>query len=413
MMAWVRRRCYQVTVGGTTHLVGGQLASTAAPQDNLLDTGSLVADSVHNESKYSAESVSASGGTGAMAGGGGGLSDQHHAASSVTESGIAAGTLIVHDGGIQGELNRNQTTLDADGVKNGFNAQKVAEDQQASTLAGYVGMRAAGDLEQDANLAPGSAGAVALHTVVGGAVAALGGGNVLQGALGAGAGEYATGVMSNELAKNGLDPNTSAAAKAILDATSLVAGAAAGGGAGAGISLAGEQYNQQLHPDYILHLESEAKTFAEQQCGCDLSELPADQQQELIDNATKTLLVTAQRMQDDAFNAKFDGAPLNAAAEAFIQNDNYGEWIGGTYYDLSQATPEQKADASDNAYPCARFEKCFGCVPKGSVTARSPSPLAARVRRCRTASGVAVKPAFYMSITASRMPADFRVPSAS
>ncbi|WP_049624060.1 hypothetical protein, partial [Frateuria defendens] len=39
---------YQLHVGGTTHLVGGQLASTADPSRNVLDTGSLVAETVHN-----------------------------------------------------------------------------------------------------------------------------------------------------------------------------------------------------------------------------------------------------------------------------------------------------------------------------------------------------------------------------
>jgi len=55
---------YQVMVGDTTHLVGGQLASTADPSLNLLDTGNLIADSVHNASKYSAVQVSVSGGSG-------------------------------------------------------------------------------------------------------------------------------------------------------------------------------------------------------------------------------------------------------------------------------------------------------------------------------------------------------------
>jgi hypothetical protein len=210
-------------------------------------------------------------------------------------------------------------------------------------------MRAAGDIEQSLNYAPGSTEAVVLHTVVGGAVASLSGGNVAQGALGAGVGEYATGVVSDQLAKDGTDPY-STKGKALLDLTSLVAGAVAGGGSGATTSLAGEQYNQQLHPDYVLHLQSEAKTFAEQQCGCDLSGLPADQQQETIDNATNTLLQTAQRMQDDTFNAKFNGAPMDTAAVAFIQNDDFGEWIGGKYYDLSQATAAQKADPNINGY---------------------------------------------------------------
>ncbi len=42
---------YQVHVGDTTHLVGGQLASTTDPGKNPLDTGNLIAESVHNVSE--------------------------------------------------------------------------------------------------------------------------------------------------------------------------------------------------------------------------------------------------------------------------------------------------------------------------------------------------------------------------
>lgn len=98
-------------------------------------------------------------------------------------------------------------------------------------------MTAAGDLESRLHLAPGSAGAVAVHTVVGGATAALCGGNVLQGALGAGVAEAATPFLESRLSNIG----TQAGATPV--------GALVGGGAGASTSLAGDEYNRQLHPD--------------------------------------------------------------------------------------------------------------------------------------------------------------------
>jgi len=132
-------------------------------------------------------------------------------------------------------------------VTNGFNAQKVAENQEAGSLAGYVGMRAAGDIEAATGMQNGGAGAIALHTVVGGAAAALGGDNALQGALGAGASEAVSNTMSDYLANHGIDPN-STAGQSLMNLSSAIIGGAVGGGAGASTALAGEQFNRQLHP---------------------------------------------------------------------------------------------------------------------------------------------------------------------
>lgn len=88
---------------------------------------------------------------------------------------------------VQGELNQNQTMLDANGIKNGFDAQKVAEQQELGSATGYIGMRAAGDIAsymanhattdaaQKAWSADGT-NEVLLHGL-GGTTSALGGGN--------------------------------------------------------------------------------------------------------------------------------------------------------------------------------------------------------------------------------------------
>jgi hypothetical protein len=140
-------------------------------------------------------------------------------------------------------------------LTNTFNLQKVQDNLQAGQIAGQVGMTAAGDVEQAAGLQNGSAGATVIHTVVGGAAAALGGGNVAQGALGAGAGEAATPYLENHLGNTGT----------AIGAT--VIGALVGGGAGASTALAGDLYNRQLHPNEIQILDQNAEAFAKQLYG--------------------------------------------------------------------------------------------------------------------------------------------------
>ncbi|HET7329600.1 hypothetical protein, partial [Dyella sp.] len=87
----------------------------------------------------------------------------------------------------------------------------------------------------------------AIHAVVGAGAAALGGGNALQGALGAGASEAASGTMGDYLANHGIDPN-GASGQALMNLGSTLIGGAVGGGAGAAIALYGNQFNRQLHP---------------------------------------------------------------------------------------------------------------------------------------------------------------------
>jgi len=359
---------YHLDVGGNTDLKGGVIASTADPKNNRLSTGTLTYSDIANKAHYDAFSVSIGGGygTGAMSGGSfnmGGSIPQDHSSHSTTQAGIAQGAIEVRNGPADlSGLDRNPD-IDAQGLKSIFDREKVQEQQEMGQVAGYVGMRAAGTLAErmyaqaEANgdekamaaWRDGGTSKMLLHGLVGAATAALGGGDVLQGALGAGASEKASGAMQAYLLEQGIDPD-SGKGKALMELASAAVGGVAGGGSGAVTALDGELYNRQLHPDYVEHLQSKAEAFAQQQCGCRLSQLPKDQQEEWIDNATQTLLVTAQRLQDDTFNASFDGAPLDAAAEAFIQNDPFGEWIGGTYYDMSHANAEQRADPNINGY---------------------------------------------------------------
>jgi filamentous hemagglutinin len=236
--------------------------------------------------------------------------------SSDTASSIAQGTIIVRDNPDQdlSGINRSATTLNGNGVSNDFDVDKIKEKQALGQAAGYVGMRAAGDLakyehdkaQADWLAAPQGSAAEAdasarleqwsdggtyktlLHGLVGAATAELGGGDAAQGALGAAASEKASGAMVNYLADHDIDPN-SAEGRTLMQLASAAVGGVVGGGAGAVTALDGEKYNRQLHPSEIDWIKSHAKDFASEQCGCD----PSSAQ---IDQATKSL--TQQALRD-------------------------------------------------------------------------------------------------------------------
>jgi len=168
------------------------------------------------------------------------------------------------------------TELQQDGLKEIFDQQKVAERMEMGQVAGQVGMRAAGDLadtlrdraraewadaiasgdpaaieaaRNQADLwAEGGTGRALLHGVTGAAIAALGGGDALEGVAGAAASQLASKAMLEYLREHEINPD-SAEGRALMEMGSLAIGAAMGGGSGAAAALAGEQFNRQLHPD--------------------------------------------------------------------------------------------------------------------------------------------------------------------
>ncbi|WP_266158480.1 hemagglutinin repeat-containing protein [Dyella silvatica] len=279
---------YDIRVGGNTDLKGAVIASTADAAKNLLSTGSLTFSDIQNEAKYSASSVGVS-----ASYGGGSFSampsvsiPQHENSSSDTKAGIAQGTINVRNNPGQdlSGLDRNPD-IDGKGLKPIFDEQKVRENMELGQVAGYVGMRSVGEIAQwrqkEANQklnqaaedykqakangdqagmeradqawnsasadyrrwSDGSANMALVHGVMGAAIAALGGGNAAQGALGAAAGEAATPVLANELGRNG----------AALGAALI--GNLAGGGSGAATANAGAQYNYLSHDQEALKLK--------------------------------------------------------------------------------------------------------------------------------------------------------------
>lgn len=243
---------YAIDVNGNTNLTGGVIASTAAPDLNLLSTGTLTTSDLKNQANYSAAQGGIS--AGYSSGGGFGASPslaipQGGNAVSVTQAGIAQGTIDVRDNPTPDLSGLNRAPdLNATGLNPIFNAQTVAKNQLAGQLAGQVGMTAAGDAEQHLKLVPGSTGAAALHAGAGAVTAALGDCDVLQGALGAGAGEVTSGAMADYLANHGIDPN-STEGQTLMNLGGASIGAAVGGGAGVATALQGQQFNRQLHPD--------------------------------------------------------------------------------------------------------------------------------------------------------------------
>jgi filamentous hemagglutinin len=109
---------YNITVGGNTDLNGAVITSTADAAKNVLDTGTLSFENLHNVSEYDAKQTTVSGGStvssNVMGAIGTGLSlavPQGDNSSSDTKAGIAQGTITVRDNPDQDltGLDRNPT----------------------------------------------------------------------------------------------------------------------------------------------------------------------------------------------------------------------------------------------------------------------------------------------------------------
>jgi len=339
---------FDITVGGNTHLMGGVIASTADPSKNLLDSGSLTYESIHNEANYSASSIGVSAGYGS-----GGFSaspmlgvPQKGNSSSDTSSGIAQGTIIQRDGSTDlAGLDRNPT-LDHQTLNPIFDAQKVQENMELGQLAGQVGMRTAGSVADymytqaaangdKAGMAAWNDGGInntILHGLVGAATAALGGGDALQGGLGAAASEAASKAMGQWLYDTyKIDPN-SPEGKTFMALASAAIGGAVGGGSGTDTALQGELYNRQLHPNEIKLITGElaAKYVADH---------PGMSEQD----AETILIKQTLRQVDDAWAAKL--GPDDQDAQQWL-TANMPDWAKQQGY--FTATAAERADATIN-----------------------------------------------------------------
>jgi filamentous hemagglutinin len=345
---------YDIYVGGNTDLKGGVIASAADASKNILSTGSLTFSDVQNEAKYKSASAGISAGSGGFSGS---MSiPQSKDSSSTTKAGIAEGTIEVRNqpGMDLSGLDR-APDIDAGGLKPIFDEKKVAEQQELGQVAGAVGMRAAGgiadymykqaaangDADQMALWQDGGSAKILLHGMVGAAAAAMGDGNALQGAVGAGASEAASGAMEAYLEQHNISPR-SPEGQAMLQLAGVAIGGAVGGGAGSSAALAGQVYNEKLHPDLLKGVLANVAEFAKEN-GLTTEE------------AQNRLVLEAVRLQDSATDLGLGtdqiggskGLSDDSLARGFLQKNNLYQ-VGGETVDIFK--PMAPDDSSKNAF---------------------------------------------------------------
>lgn len=265
-------------------------------------------------------------------------------ASSLTRSDISAGTVVVRNGDTSAltGLDRTATDLQQEGLANKFDAEKVQRDLIAAQIAKEVAFRAAGDLAEemtskyrDAQVSAAAAERVLksegateadraaasellrqaneviasnqgqydlwkdggtaksiLHAVTGLVVAGAGNGDLLSGALGAGAAELGRPLTDSESAW-------------VRELVSAAIGALVGGETGSATALAGEQFNRQLHPNEVQWIKDNAIAYAEI-CGCSVQE------------AEKRLFAEAARTVDKEWSDLFDKVGVKSDADAYV-----------------------------------------------------------------------------------------------
>ena len=242
---------FDIYVEKNTDLMGGVIASNAAPDKNHLSTGTFSFSDLKNEADYSAKSIGASyhkyGNYKNM------TEDEQNKvyntiglapnlsmpvkgdASSTTKSAVAAGTIDIRDNPTQdiSALSRD-TANSLNELGKIFDKAKIEEQQELAAVFGEEAFRLAHNLKDD-----GSGRKIAIHIAIGGIMSAITGAGFASGAIGAG--------LNEALIKNlkGLDPGTAQIVSGIIGAA---AAKAIGGNAQAGASVAasGTKWNYFL-----------------------------------------------------------------------------------------------------------------------------------------------------------------------
>ncbi|MBB6066475.1 hypothetical protein HNR76_003056, partial [Pseudoxanthomonas broegbernensis] len=249
------------------------------------------------------------------------------------------------------------TELQQEGLKEIFDAQKVAERMEMGQVAGEVGFQAVGDFSSamkgraEAALdaakkngdptaitaaqvrvdgwSEGGTHKVVLHSIVGAGVAVLGGSDGLEGLAGAGLTQMALPKMIQVLRDNGIDP-TSAEGSALLLIASAAIGGAVGGSTGAGVATSATANN------WLLHAEREELMSAQAQCalgdaqGCqraqELDQTNRRRDAEMLqyvfaESGTLTLSQYEQRVAD-----YFESLPRDEVVFAPYRDANTGQF---------------------------------------------------------------------------------------
>jgi len=292
---------FDINVKGNTDLKGAVIASTATPDKNQLTTGTLTFSDIQNHSDYSASSSGFSVG-GSVGNGGnnykttgnesvknsGGVTpmlsqNDSGSESATTRSAISQGTVTITDQANQkqdvAKLSRDTTktngtvskTPDLQNLLNNqadmMAAAQAAGEAVATRIGQYADQKrdaakdaakqAAADnnpelaaqyLQEAKSWDEGGGNRVALHTVAGGLLAGLGGGNALGGAAGAGASATLAGNLNSvSNAFQGTTGNGDAdrlLGNVVANALAGTAGALVGGNSGAFAGSNVDLYNR-------------------------------------------------------------------------------------------------------------------------------------------------------------------------
>ena len=232
---------FDIYVEKNTDLMGGVIASNAAPDKNHLSTGTFSFSDLKNEADYSAKSIGASyhkyGNYDNM------TKDEQDKvyntkglapnlsmpvkgdASSTTKSAVATGTIDIRENPTQdiSALSRD-TANSLNELGKIFDKAKIEERQELAAVFGEEAFRLLHNMKDD-----GSGRKIAAHAIIGGLMSQITGAGFASGAIGAG--------LNEALIKSlkGLDPGTAQIVSGIIG---VAAAKAIGGNAVAGASAA-------------------------------------------------------------------------------------------------------------------------------------------------------------------------------
>ena len=278
---------YDIYVGKHTQLTGAVIASDAEAAKNWLSTETLGFRDLQNKADYKSTTVGLSLGMSgtfekptkgdAIGGGPSGLSfaTTSGSESGTTRAAVSAGTIEVRsdkDTGRDSTAGLSRDTAGANGsIGKIFDKDKVREQIEFQQAFGQLGMQIAGDVLKDLALEKpeiwgyGKPGSIAVHTVIAGVGAAMGGGNLAGAVTGTIAGDLVGSALQDQInsAVQGLPPEIQHQVGNVINNIVVSAvGGAVGGYSGAGSASLADMFNKQLHDDDYKFAKKTAKEIA-------------------------------------------------------------------------------------------------------------------------------------------------------
>jgi filamentous hemagglutinin len=289
---------FDIKVKGNTDLQGAAITSTATPDKNSLQTGSLTYSDLTNTQHTDSQSVSVSASTSSLANnaftnvlgnlnGSIGMPKNGDQTSSTNSVISPANVTIIGtgDGAKDAQSQANATTLTSRDAATANQSlantltlqqaqdlqaqqQKAQENQRAAGLVGAALSGMVGDMAQG-KWPDGSPEKIALHGIVGLIEAKIGGGSAAAGAIAGMTHEAMVPIMSDYLVSQGYKPGSQAFNDMMNLGATLVGAASgmlAGGGTqgamtGANAALIADQNNRQLHEDERIWAKGNAAKY--------------------------------------------------------------------------------------------------------------------------------------------------------